>query len=48
MDIREKIAKILPEITAFRRALHEYPDLSGEEADLHAHLGGAGPLRDRT
>ena len=31
MDIREKIAKILPEITAFRRALHEYPDLSGEE-----------------
>lgn len=38
MDIREKIAKILPEITAFRRALHEYPDLSGEEGPTCARI----------
>ncbi len=41
MDIREKIAKILPEITAFRRALHEYPDLSGEEGPTCTRISEA-------
>lgn len=31
MDIDKRIDGILPMLTAFRRELHEYPDLSGEE-----------------
>ena len=38
MDIDKRIDGILPMLTAFRRELHEYPDLSGEEQPTCARL----------
>ncbi|WP_455599965.1 M20 metallopeptidase family protein [Cloacibacillus sp.] len=38
MDIDKRIDGMLPMLTAFRRELHEYPDLSGEEQPICARL----------
>ncbi|MCD8164513.1 MAG: amidohydrolase [Synergistaceae bacterium] len=38
MDIDKRIDGMLPMLTAFRRELHEYPDLSGEEQPNCARL----------